>query len=347
MNDIESGGQRSPTEPVFRASKRRKVYRRREDEEVENDQISSPTLITNLPEATNTEKKALFATVAEGGQDKTNLVKIRRQARGRLGGIAFKSLQTPIEPESASHEVVKRIGSDKEDGLEMMGGRFALQTGQVADVNKHMVEFIDAELAKQRLGEQQQNQHLQYTDGLILSDESVPGALSTFSDAKLHKHPATLGKLQEVDLGPSAAARNIAKTEAATTGAIEDALAGPMGRKRRRRQRRTSEDIRRDKFVEEVLGEHKISLYDEPNSPSPVDDGVEGAADDRIAEQFRREFLDAVSNRRQRAPPPPTSTTVRGAKPDEKAKGPKLGGSRSARAAMRAKEGKTNKSGIT
>ncbi len=67
------------------------------------------------------------------------------------------------------------------------------------------------------------------------------------------------------------------------------------------------------------------------------DPELEGAADDRIAEAFRKEFLDAVSARRRKklAPQPAQARTAAGKKEEEALRGPKLGGSRSARAAMR------------
>lgn len=64
------------------------------------------------------------------------------------------------------------------------------------------------------------------------------------------------------------------------------------------------------------------------------------AADDRIAEQFRRDFMDAIQSRRRVARQRNTTTT-KTAKP-EASRGPKLGGSRSARAAMRESQ-KTSK----
>jgi hypothetical protein len=70
-----------------------------------------------------------------------------------------------------------------------------------------------------------------------------------------------------------------------------------------------------------------VEIYDEPDVDMP--DGDQ-AADDRIAEQFRRDFMDAMQSRRQR-------TTQKKNPKDAKVegpKGPKLGGSRSARAAM-------------
>jgi hypothetical protein len=79
-------------------------------------------------------------------------------------------------------------------------------------------------------------------------------------------------------------------------------------------------------------------MYDEPEAPGGSDG--DQAADDLLAERFRQEFLDAVDSRniRRAAPAPPGA-----AKGEERPKGPKLGGSRSARAAMRALEEKAAK----
>lgn len=72
-----------------------------------------------------------------------------------------------------------------------------------------------------------------------------------------------------------------------------------------------------------------------PAGPSSADDDV-GAADDRIAEEFRREFLDAMAERRRRRRHAAPPSNKPGAKKDEDVlKGPKLGGSRNTRAAMR------------
>jgi hypothetical protein len=79
-----------------------------------------------------------------------------------------------------------------------------------------------------------------------------------------------------------------------------------------------------------------VEIYDEPEVESPnLND--DQAADDRIAEAFRKEFMDAVSQRQRKktAPAPPPTRGAGGKKEEEVLKGPKLGGSRSARAAMR------------
>jgi hypothetical protein len=53
-----------------------------------------------------------------------------------------------------------------------------------------------------------------------------------------------------------------------------------------------------------------------------------------MVEKFRQEFLDSIESRQQRkVAPPPGAKGVK-----EPPKGPKLGGSRSARAAMRLQE---------
>lgn len=61
------------------------------------------------------------------------------------------------------------------------------------------------------------------------------------------------------------------------------------------------------------------------------------AADDRIAEAFKQEFMDAMAQRKLKKPGPamPVSRTAAGKKEEEALKGPKLGGSRNSRAAMR------------
>jgi len=180
------------------------------------------------------------------------------------------------------------------------------------------------------------------------------------------REPASLGRLHEIDLGQEAKLRNIARTEAATRQLVGDEESptpgepatqdrpGPSEKPWRNRKRRTSADIERDRLVEQVLRESKcthalqtflpkhylrdantkssVEVYDEPEDELQHDDQ---AADDRIAEQFRREFMDAIQARRKA---PKTRTT----KPDsaEVPKGPKLGGSRSARAAMREMQSK-------
>ena len=195
--------------------------------------------------------------------------------------------------------------------------------------------YIDSELAKRS---QQINSSNTPSPNQTLSLHSA-----SIEPAR-NRQPAALGKLHEIDLGPDAKLRNIARTEAAISGDAPDETPPPkpprprIGRNGkiyipRPRKRRNSKDIARDQIVDQVLRETRLEVYDEPDAGSG-DEGVDGdqAADDRLAEEFRREFLDAISQRRQRHSKAPAT---KGKTRDEKPKGPKLGGSRSARAAMR------------
>lgn len=156
------------------------------------------------------------------------------------------------------------------------------------------------------------------------------------------------GKLQEVDLGEEVRMRNANMTEQARRRlageAIEDddsdsrkrVRIGKDGKPWRGRKRRASDDVKRDQLVEELMRENRLDVYDVPAQPEASGEpGFDEAADEKIAEQFRREFMDAMSERRQqrrKAAPQPARP---GAKQEEVLKGPKLGGSRNARAAMR------------
>jgi hypothetical protein len=71
-----------------------------------------------------------------------------------------------------------------------------------------------------------------------------------------------MGKLQEVDLGPDAAARSQQAWEQLQGGPAEKESTGKVrlgrdGKPRRQPKRRNSDDIRRDQMVEAVLRESK------------------------------------------------------------------------------------------
>lgn len=96
-------------------------------------------------------------------------------------------------------------------------------------------------------------------------------------DKQRQRQPATLGKLHEIDLGPDAKLRNIARTEAATrrlTGGEKETKATSPAEEEdgqgktthdekaagRGRRGRNNEDVRRDQLVEEVLRESKCKF---------------------------------------------------------------------------------------
>jgi hypothetical protein len=83
-----------------------------------------------------------------------------------------------------------------------------------------------------------------------------------------------------------------------------------------------------------------VDVYDmPPEQPAAAGSGAgdDEGADDKIAEEFRREFMDAMMQRQRRKPAAAAKPVPgKGAKATEEVlKGPKLGGSRNSRAAMR------------
>jgi hypothetical protein len=209
--------------------------------------------------------------------------------------------------------------------------------------------YVDSKLAEMRSGSSGLRTSLvssstDYTQASNVSDGGNPRIPA--SDLTRPRQPVGAGKLMEIDLGPDATLQNIVRTEAATRrmqGLEEPATdsgdskkkvrLGPDGKPwRGRRNRRTSEDMKRDRLVEEVLKESKMEIYDLPSAEASgsAAAGDDQAADDRLVEQFKQEYLDAqLARNNRKAPAAPA------AKPgEEKLKGPKLGGSRAARAAM-------------
>jgi hypothetical protein len=169
------------------------------------------------------------------------------------------------------------------------------------------------------------------------------------------------GKLEEVDLGPDATARTEQTWKRLHTSEPE----APANQSRRGRYGyawrkpkaggKTSEDLRRDQMVEAVLSEAKrisppfIYLYKiYPLTPLPVDyfdstapppnphastsssSNPTANADDALVEQFRTEYFESMQEKH--AARKPAAPPVKGAPPVPT--GPKLGGSKSARAKM-------------
>ena len=128
-----------------------------------------------------------------------------------------------------------------------------------AEANVVRVAFIDSELAKRLQG---------YDTSNLTPNGRSPGIDGPTSNLLGHnRQPAALGKLLEIDLGPDATLNNIARTEAAKRrlegGEVEPEEGAQKPRLRkdgkpwRGRRRRNSQDLKRDKLVEEVLRESR------------------------------------------------------------------------------------------
>jgi len=174
----------------------------------------------------------------------------------------------------------------------------------------------------------------------VTSFNQVPAyatAAATASNNNPLAAPAAgTGKLQEIDLGPDATRRNVLRTQQAVFGGAEEVQEQPKHSKWRRRKRRGSEDIKRDQMVEKILNEAKLDLYDTSSVSRAVATGNDVAADERMAEEFRREFMSAQQERASQYAPVKKKPDAKMTEEERLLKGPKLGGSRSARAAMHA-----------
>lgn len=95
------------------------------------------------------------------------------------------------------------------------------------------------------------------------------------------------------------------------------------------------------KSWESLLTQTPVDVYDtaQPENSVPGGDNQDGdgdgtTADDRLAEQFQRQYMDDMAARRRQRKKPAQTTAAAGPAEDV-LKGPKLGGSRNARAAVR------------
>lgn len=136
------------------------------------------------------------------------------------------------------------------------------------ETNKIRMAYIESELAKR-------HQRDMPTEDISQDSRPANETVDRQSDPRfLQREPASLGKLHEIDLGDEAKLENIARTEAATRRLVGEAPPSPTeeapqkkardGKSWRNRKRRTSEDIERDRLVEEVLRESRRECSSSP-----------------------------------------------------------------------------------
>jgi hypothetical protein len=151
---------------------------------------------------------------------------------------------------------------------------YFLCSGTVTDAAR--MAYIDAELAKRAAASRPERPFS--STGSSTYDPANGNANPEHHDHSVFRQPAALGKLFEIDLGPDAKAQNEAATRAAhsrlqgNTDGNEDVGQDEAKVKKRRKprlgrdgkplpprrpRRRNSEDVQRDKLVEEILKESK------------------------------------------------------------------------------------------
>lgn len=267
-------------EPLFRPVKKRKFVRRRADTEAEDVQLEAPP-----PAATDPSPRNQHSFSANDATQTAGIGRIRRPQRARRGGIEF-SASSRLVGNERQLAVGPRTDDHEGEKIQAMRDRFTGHTGQTVDVDEHMYAFplllcrfasryaaatnkirmnyIESEMAKRY-------RHVP-TDPPDFSMYHANETAGRQPPSELpQREPASLGKLHEIDLGQEAKLRNIARTEAATkrlttdgeivTSDQEAAPAPPTKdeKPRRNRKRRNSEDLERDRLVEEVLRESKCN----------------------------------------------------------------------------------------
>ena len=131
--------------------------------------------------------------------------------------------------------------------------------------------YIDSELAKRRAAEARTRSQFQIplpaTSSAAYSTKRTDDQAK--NEATSQRQPATLGKLQEIDLGDEARDRNVVQTERARRKLDGEEVEeegekkpvkvrlGPDGKPWRGRKRRGSEDVKRDRLVEDVFRENR------------------------------------------------------------------------------------------
>ncbi|KAM0305683.1 hypothetical protein ACHAPM_002068 [Fusarium culmorum] len=340
---MEATSSEAASEPVrFRAGKKRKAYRQRvqeDDDAVAETTHSPPT--TSAAESNDKPTQRSTPNEEEHGEGSVAAaLRLRNARRSRLGGVAFRHSNRPEDDTNTERALVPNNAdetSNSEPAIKGVTDRFTHQTGKVADLNdRHMMDYIESRLSNRAVRDSSQT-----TSSASASD---PARQSSTTATKHETGRAVMqGQLMEIDLGDhtqdSSAARNGRAGQGDGTAGGERRAKKPRlrrdGKPWRPRNRRDSDAAKRDQIVDEILRETRLDLYE----PAPEQSGSatgadqDGAADERLAEEFRQQFLEDVAERQLRK----KKATNQPARPgtEEVLKGPKLGGSRNARAQMR------------
>ncbi|KAG2168096.1 hypothetical protein VTO58DRAFT_104103 [Aureobasidium pullulans] len=307
--------------PVFRASKRRKVFRKRRDDDEEFDgEVAIPTGSTAV--ATNNQDQEVETETREGSVALRHV----RPGGARKGGVAFSSTRTANDSGTSSVFDTNAPPTPL-NPVEHAQARFVAPTGHIASADdKHMMAYVDSKLARLTPSHEASTSTTNQ-----FSTPADLGSVSTAATQQVTANPASVarGHLDEVDINQT--------TQVNTT----TTTTRPPKRPRKTwHNRRNSASLARDAMVDQILRESQLNIY-EPSSYATPQGSTTTAdtedADERMAAEFQRNFYAQAEERAVRrvaAPPPPTF----GANKLESLKGPKLGGSRSQRAAMHAAE---------
>ncbi|KAL1306690.1 hypothetical protein AAFC00_005360 [Neodothiora populina] len=353
-------------EPLFRPSKRRRIARLKQttsDDDDDNESASprpTPLDATCLEAVAAAERLSPSAAEHDGEEDglrKRPSVLQRRPGNKRGAGLAFTSaastrLKEAHQDDGDSQALTTATTTITNPGTsltEQASSRFVAPTGQVVKLDdKHMMAFIDSKLAELRAGNQSgsaANTTAHRASGMdpnnALRDEEANSAAA--STPSLATATATCSNQSQAPL--TASSSHIQPRPKAPRLGRD----GKPFRTRKERNQPSEFDKTRDLMVEQILREapleniyedrassrhSKPSVGPQSNATGVVEAGHNVEADLLVATRFQEEFVAQREARQQRkhAAAPPA-----GGK-NEPSRGPKLGGSRSQRAAMRAME---------
>lgn len=115
--------------PLFRANKRRKFIRQKQETSELNSQTEDQPSNQDI------------SSVGDDDVDVTTLIKTRKQARPRATGVLF-SQQKRFEGGDEPTNTLDLVKVDpEEERLRQISNRFVGSTGQVVDDDKHMFVF--------------------------------------------------------------------------------------------------------------------------------------------------------------------------------------------------------------
>ncbi|KAJ6781202.1 hypothetical protein PWT90_07841 [Aphanocladium album] len=320
----------------FKSKKRTKTLRQRDASPA----AASASATTPAAPARDTSTPDDHPNDADDAESAVQAALKLRQARSRnrfRGGVGFGRGDEPGAETPAENAETGLVLRETTQGLP---DRFMHQTGIVTDADdKHMMAYVESRLSTRggdRTAEQQPaevQEAMRQERQQQVRRQGVPGTMQSGTST------TSWTKLVEVDV-PADLRGNTNNGHGRKRGApeTEDKQKPPP---RRRRNRRGSDDVKRDAMVEAFLSENKLDVYDVPTATSASDPSR--SADDALAESFRQQYMEEQAARRQRKRPAINQPRLsqkqqahqQAVAAGEVLKGPKLGGSRNARAAVR------------
>ncbi|KAH0499136.1 hypothetical protein TgHK011_006351 [Trichoderma gracile] len=275
-----------------------------------------------------------------------------RNARraARRGGVGFRAEGRPggvngHDGEDADGEHAMVLREQDKEHERIVGGitnRFMHQTGLLTILDdKHMNAYIESRLHSRNAADPRD------TSSSSQTASQAAGALASGDPSQQQQwrdQPTRHGKLVEVDMSALDGGGNGGNDYNNNNNKrrrVDKDTTSAKAPPRRGRNRRNSDDIARDALVEQFLHENRLDVYDVPSNPfaQPASSapGADPSADDRLAEQFRQQYYTEQALRRKKKRPVTQQQQQKQQKQQsgEILKGPKLGGSRNMRAAVR------------